>query len=336
MKIIAISILAFTIFLSGCCKDKGKSSDNEKIHYFGNVKYIKEFSYVASTKLGEITKGERKREKFQDNDIYIIFDLKGNAIEENYYNSDDNLERKKSNKFDEKGNMIEEKWHYPNDSKDTLVYNDESLSEGSWQSRERRLNDNYKVISKYNNNNNLVEREMYNFYGVLNSKETYKYNEIGKLIEIDVITGVDSILTKETYKYDIKGNLIERDGITDNNLHHTKEINKYDNKGNLVENDWISSDGSLVFKWIFKYDNKKKLIERKNIYDKEILLRQTYKYDNNGNEIEKNLYDPRNNRHTMETFKYEFDKMGNWIKRIDFKNDTPKFLIEREIKYFNN
>ena len=33
-------------------------------------------------------------------------------------------------------------------------------------------------------------------------------------------------------------------------------------------------------------------------------------------------------------YKYDYDEKNNWIKRIDFGGDTPKYIIERQIEYY--
>ena len=37
----------------------------------------------------------------------------------------------------------------------------------------------------------------------------------------------------------------------------------------------------------------------------------------------------------VKTYDYEFDSIGNFIKRIEYgNNDEPLFIVEREIKYY--
>ena len=44
---------------------------------------------------------------------------------------------------------------------------------------------------------------------------------------------------------------------------------------------------------------------------------------NPGRDIERNL-----------TYQYEYDKKGNWTKRIDFENGKAKFILERTYRYY--
>ena len=85
---------------------------------------------------------------------------------------------------------------------------------------------------------------------------------------------------------------------------------KYDYKGNLIESNWYYSDGNFNSKF-------------------------TYKYDDKGNEIERNLYKSDGSLDVKCTYKYEYDEKYNWIKKIEYRNRIPKFILEREIEYYN-
>ncbi|MDC1197661.1 hypothetical protein N8035_02310 [Algibacter sp.] len=89
----------------------------------------------------------------------------------------------------------------------------------------------------------------------------------------------------------------------------TQIYKKYDDKGNRIEQDDYGSDGSLEYRYTFKYDDK-------------------------GNEIERNRHKSDWIVDCEYTYKYELDTKNNWIKRIDFKNDKPQYILEREIEYY--
>jgi hypothetical protein len=56
-------------------------------------------------------------------------------------------------------------------------------------------------------------------------------------------------------------------------------------------------------------------------------------YDDKGNETEWNSYKPDGSLDVKETYKYDYDETGNWIKETKFRNGNPEIIIEREIKY---
>ena len=110
---------------------------------------------------------------------------------------------------------------------------------------------------------------------------------------------------------------------------------KYDKKGNNIETNSYNSDGSLGFKYIYKYDEKGNKIEV-NIYDSDgnLNFRWIYKYDEKGNMIEDNKYWFDANLADVITYKYEFDKKDNWIKKIEYRDNHPETITEREIEYY--
>jgi hypothetical protein len=110
-------------------------------------------------------------------------------------------------------------------------------------------------------------------------------------------------------------------------------------KGNVIEINEYDSYGILVWldrKYTYKYDEKGNMIE-KNEYDSDGSLdrKETYKYDEKGNKIEKNEYDSDGSLDRKETYQYEYDKAGNWIKKIEFRNEKPVYIYEREYEYYD-
>ena len=81
--------------------------------------------------------------------------------------------------------------------------------------------------------------------------------------------------------------------------------------GNNIGYNTYNSDGSLHCKNIFKLDNK-------------------------GNKIEDNKsYSNQNLKLKHEKHKYDYDKYGNWITNIKYRNSSPKEITEREIEYYD-
>lgn len=110
---------------------------------------------------------------------------------------------------------------------------------------------------------------------------------------------------------------------------------KYDDQGNRIEENGYNSDGNLSFKYTYKYDDQGNRIEV-NEYnsDGSIYGRCTYKYNEKGNRIEENEYDTDDSLSYKYTYKYEYDTYGNWVKRIDFEDEIPRYILEREYEYY--
>jgi hypothetical protein len=110
----------------------------------------------------------------------------------------------------------------------------------------------------------------------------------------------------------------------------------FDNKGNQTERNGYYSDGSLSNKWTYKHDDKGNQIERIG-YDSDgsLSFKWTYKHDDKGNQIESNIiYDSDGSLSFKYNYEYTYDEKNNWIKCIEFINDIPLEIVEREIEYF--
>ena len=107
-----------------------------------------------------------------------------------------------------------------------------------------------------------------------------------------------------------------------------------------VENGWtienlqgkVLSYSEFSYKAVERFGNIEKGKRELNYYWDRDLQR---KYDEKGNKIESNRYNSDGSLYIKWTYKYEFDKQGNWIKRIDFKDEIPEFILEREYEYYN-
>ncbi|MFJ1383243.1 RHS repeat domain-containing protein [Capnocytophaga canimorsus] len=179
------------------------------------------------------------------------------------------------------------------------------------------------------------------------------YNPQGRAIEKIFYEEDGNILNKQTCKYDEQGNKIEE--ISDNNIFSMKSIRKYNEKeelieyieygyedetvsrkekliyyeegerGNRVKTIWYEYKFGKTFNVERYYNEHEKLIEA--IYYKEgnIYRKETWKYDDKGNEIENICYDKNGKIGLKTTLKY--DDKGNEIEyimyyengKIDFK-----------------
>lgn len=168
------------------------------------------------------------------------------------------------------------------------------------------------TIYSYDNNGNLKESDIYNSDGSLDFKNIYNYDEKGVQKEINVYKSDGTIYFKYALKYDDNGKLVERDVYSESNL-VMKYTFKYDNYGNDLEDDVYNQDGNGNYYIGMKYN---------------------YKYDDNRNKIEYDIYinDKLSNKFN---YKYlDFDKKGNWIRAITYRNDKPVSISERIIEYF--
>jgi hypothetical protein len=145
-----VSLLLILFLISCTAQNKQKNSLTEE-NLKGSVKSVREFSFDAVDKFGEISKGERKREKPIEEDYYRKYNDKGNQIETNYYKSDGSLRLKHTYKYDDKGNKIEWNAYYSNGRQSS------------------------KYTHKFDDKGNRIENNVYKSDGRLSSTYTYKY-----------------------------------------------------------------------------------------------------------------------------------------------------------------
>jgi|GEM_PF-5463662 hypothetical protein len=154
----------------------------------------------------------------------------------------------------------------------------------------------------------------------------YVYDKLGYLIEEDTyVTPTDSLFQKTIYTNDSRGNkiteeqywlgqlsgngtskfiydsaynLVEYLDLNNHNLSH------YDSNGNLTKIELLKTDGSMYKSTTFTYDN----------------------YRNQTEYCE--------NKEPCIHFKYEYDKYGNWTKRIVIEDDKPIKYSTRRIEYY--
>lgn len=189
-----------------------------------------------------------------------------------------------------------------------------------------------------------------------------KYNQSGNQVEnsLNVLPSSSPSVTTFKYKYDKNVFPIECLKILSDGKFFTKTIMKYDELGNRVYSQESNNEGRITETILNKFDRRKKVIEEKKLdYNNRESMRTLYKYDNDGYEIENELYfDGRTSGKTLNKIDqfgnpilctsydaqgyesgrikitYKYDKIGNWTKRIRWKNDSVIAIAERQINYY--
>lgn len=149
------------------------------------------------------------------------------------------------------------------------------------------------------------------------------FNKHGNKIEEFWYDSNGNILLKNTYKYDRKRNIVEQNGDF-----KKKFTYEYDEKGNKTKEIICDFDGGLICTITYVFDEKGNRTE-KNVYDSNgnLEFRYTYKDDVK----EKELSDTKNKY----VYTYKYDQKGSWIEKIEYENDIPKIITEREIEYYD-
>jgi hypothetical protein len=166
----------------------------------------------------------------------------------------------------------------------------------------------YRYVLKYDGNGNRVSEQSFNAKGKPDTDSVYSFNEKGKVTghEFTFYGTVIKSFFKRSYTYDSSGYLAEMTAINSNGEIINRVVYSYDKDGNKTGESIFTTTG-----------NTESII--------------TF---NNGNIISE-IFKAKDNHLIYEkTYKYEYDGKKNWVQRIDYKNNIPEYIIEREIEYY--
>ena len=319
-SIIIVSVVLFKFFGTEAKATKVKS-DLNKLNLIGKVKSV----LLLQTFIID-NNGKENNDKIKSH--FILYDEIGNIIGSELYN-DGKLSAKYVRKYNNQGKLIDETSYDPfgNINENTTHTYDEKGNPAEFHQKSRTFE--YKTSSLYDEKGNIIQQTE-NHTG---SKQairtfTYKYDSKGRKVE-----EVESNNPQRpiTYTYDKNGNMVKKE------IDH---MFKYDINGNTLEEIEIDSDGKVKNKILCKYDLGGNNIERvKTTKDGADNIRENKvvnKYDENGNIVEtKDSWKTRNyNKVVKYEYKYEFDKVGNWVKQTEFKDDKKSHELERTIEYY--
>ena len=184
----------------------------------------------------------------------------------------------------------------------------------------------YKVVTKHDENGNLIESFHYDREGKLWEKNAYKYdsnNNLSEKIEYDNIGKIE----RKT-KYDSYGNYYKEDDKV-----------KFDSKGRLQQNELLYSSGELMCKKNYEYNKDGCIIKN---YNKGGNLERYEKSDIENNILEIKIWKPEYSfsydikgmkLSIHELFEYEYDSLNNWIKQTCYRNKSIHYISERKIEY---
>lgn len=105
--------------------------------------------------------------------------------------------------------------------------------------------------------------------------------------------------------------------------------------GRVSEQVLTSKDGKVLWKSSFRYDDDGNLAELTTFdADGNITARTVTTYNAQGFPISTETFGPDNRPDKLLTHTYEtFDKEGNWLRRINYRDGKVTSLIDREIVY---
>ena len=178
----------------------------------------------------------------------------------------------------------------------------------------------------------------------------FKQNEDGYNIGANIFDGVTGELTRrEVYHLDSKGRKVEIHYLDNVGRLYQKDSITYHLNGTIKDQTSFVPNPEVLNHWlayqIFYFDKRGLEIKfEENFNNKDIVFKRTlFHRDQNGNQI-RNEYTHNNDEladrsysiqdYVWTTEHFNYDEMGNWTKRIWYKDGFPKQVIHREIQYY--
>ncbi|MCT4615710.1 MAG: hypothetical protein N4A49_12630 [Marinifilaceae bacterium] len=308
-------ILIFIIGFSSC------ENKNKDAFYYGyytynlknKVKSFKERSYIAKDVNGKIEKDEDSQiaVMFGNSDVFfhkngflkekIYVDREGKIEQKEIYNYYENFKIKEKLIIDSLEDTIKlEVYKY---DKDGFTVYDLDKSTNPFRNDYDTLE-----ISKYNSKNLLDECRIFDYSGELNRWYKFVYRSDADDYSIEEYAGENDLLRKTNYKSDKEK--------------HLKLQTSYEPNGELSARTelWLDDTEEYVMNELFIDYNKD-------------TTKTEYSYDQYNNIMSiKQIH--RDNIRKNRRLEYEYDENSNWIKRIEFENNTALIITEREYDYF--
>jgi len=239
--------------------------------------------------------------------------------------------------FDEKGAKTHAQL-FASDGSHSKKFDDEGREIESIHHKDGKLVQ--ASVQTYDERGNLLETVVRHADGSLYYRVLNTYNAKGRLLEHLHLMGKDEqILQKTIYTYDEKGNNLSAITYNGEGVITRQYLTKYDDRGRRTE--WLneSLEGKIPYyqRQTYKYNEHGDCIEM-NYYNPDGSLKDShtyiYEYDSEGRRIPQNRMNRPPEKNAAETEKVENDAHGNWIKKTTFYNNLPVNIFIREIIYY--
>lgn len=194
-----------------------------------------------------------------------------------------------------------------------------------------------KTIYSYDSNDKLESRFHYDTDGDITQKGYYVYDDTGNLSELLLYNTNGSIDARILFDLSNRADRPVREtAFSSDGLIQRESRSVYDADGNLIERSYYEEGGILNHKINYKYDSKGNLIEH-SWYGPQLELEKHYvnTLDDNGILIKETINYPPKNSSEIYTFNYEFDAVGNWVKKVVTRTQSDGLSLSARSGFIN-
>ncbi len=195
--------------------------------------------------------------------------------------------------------------------------------------------DVWKTILYYDDLGNISKEELY-FRTKLAMDMNYDYDELGRLIEADEVNYYQSCMIVEKYAYDSYNNMAKYSIKNDckdleGKANEYKYAYKYDKKSNIIEKQSTYPSGGYNTE-TFKYDAKGNLTEYYESNSKNEYSEAIYTYDKSNLKLKADRKEVIGGFTTLYAEKFIYDNKGNLIEDQNF-NPNGELMFSRKYYY---
>lgn len=216
---------------------------------------------------------------------------------------------------------------------------------GNLITEDHRKADNSLIFSKiyyYNNQERKKKIIRKNSNNEIMFSSSFVYDNEGNNIQHIIYNTDGEIATKNIFVYDSEGRPIEKSMYTEKGLglrteYEYKKLNHSETEKSRILKIYFGQKLVKEVESFYGYDNSLKLKYINKFTKDHKVIHYRYTYNDNKDIIKEekwNISPTRDSNEYIINYDYDYDGEGNWIKRIEYKNGNPTFIIERNIYYY--
>jgi len=187
----------------------------------------------------------------------------------------------------------------------------------------------------YDSKQELFAEQHYDSEGGFSSRSEYSYDEKKRVSQIIRINSGDGLSGSTLIDYDDKENIVAESSYNSRGKLLRKETRKIDKNGFPVETKIYNGENSLV-------NHRKETFNNKGLRtdfialspDGDILMKVVFKYDKKENLILQEGVDEKGEAFLPKRYEYDFDKQGNWTRRVEYTGEKATSVQERHFEYY--